>query len=74
MTTAFPRARDPVACKGERSMFTHVLEGAFAEIENLRMMDPLVFPGTIEDDEEVEVEESDSDEEEVLNFEALPFI
>lgn len=51
-----------------------MLEGAFAEIENLRMMDPLVFPGTIEDDEEVEVEESDSDEEEVLNFEALPFI
>ena len=46
----------------------------FAEVENLRMMDPLVFPGTIEDDEEVEVEESDSDEEEVLNFEALCFI
>ena len=29
-------------------------------------MDPLQFPRTIEDDEDIEIEESDSEEEEVL--------
>ena len=31
-------------------------------------MDPLEFPGTIEDGEDVQVEESDSDEEEVTQL------
>ena len=34
----------------------------FAELER---MDPIQFPGTIEDDEDIQIDESDSDEEEV---------
>ena len=30
-----------------------------------KRMDPIQFPGTIEDDEDIQVDESDSDEEEV---------
>ena len=54
-----PRAPPSLGPKGERS--TSCPRGG-------ARMDPLEFPGTIEDGEDIQVEESDSDEEEVTQL------